>query len=359
MGYNLPAEMFSEWAIGGIVIAVRLYARWKVGKGKFDWDDLFLSFATISWTLLVVTLYLCTSVHKSNIGLSEETAMEVPNDMISDYRSGSIDAFIAWICYIAVVWLFKWVLMFLYMRITKGLWEHRLTIAVAVFSVMTFVASMLLHLCICHPIQKNWQIKPYAGDDCTLRPLNYIIIDTLSIYLYLSSSKQELLYGKSYYYVSYFRREYSSWSPAVLRAYYSVKDISTLSTALGWASRESIVSALTVCAPGIKPLISSSRWFSTNTNSGSTSAGFSSTFKGKRSSVFPGSESHAEDNNALHPYELSSSLAWSKPRPESRGESQEHIVLQSKTSTELSHSPPNDNEIVVTTDVTLPEAYMP
>jgi hypothetical protein len=47
MSYKLPAEMFSEWAIGVLVIAVRLYARWKVGKGKFDRDDLLLLFATV------------------------------------------------------------------------------------------------------------------------------------------------------------------------------------------------------------------------------------------------------------------------------------------------------------------------
>lgn len=140
---------------------------------------------------------------------------------------------------------------------------------------------------------------------------------------------------------------------AVLRAYYSVKNISTLSTALGWASREAIVSALTVCAPGIKPLISRSRWFSTNSNS--ASAGLSSTPNGKRSSLFPGSKSHGGEDSGLHPYELSSSLGWGRSRRDPSGESQEHIVIQTKTSDEHSHSPPSGNEIMVTTDVTLSE----
>jgi hypothetical protein len=48
MAYNVSAELFAEWAIGLVIIAVRLYARWKVGKGKFYWDDLCLVLATVS-----------------------------------------------------------------------------------------------------------------------------------------------------------------------------------------------------------------------------------------------------------------------------------------------------------------------
>lgn len=48
---------------------------------------------------------------------------------------------------------------------------------------------------------------------------------------------------------------------AFLRAYYSVKNISTLAIALGWASREALVSVFTVSAPGVKPLITQSKWF--------------------------------------------------------------------------------------------------
>lgn len=52
MAYNLAAEMFSEWAIGMVLIGVRLYARWKVGKGKFHWDDFCLGLAVVRLLLL-------------------------------------------------------------------------------------------------------------------------------------------------------------------------------------------------------------------------------------------------------------------------------------------------------------------
>jgi len=47
MAYNVAAELFAEWAIGLGIIAVRLYARWKVGGEKFYWDDLCLGSVTV------------------------------------------------------------------------------------------------------------------------------------------------------------------------------------------------------------------------------------------------------------------------------------------------------------------------
>lgn len=43
---------------------------------------------------------------------------------------------------------------------------------------------------------------------------------------------------------------------AILRAYYSLVNISSNAVALGWASREVLVAAIVVCSPTIKPLVS-------------------------------------------------------------------------------------------------------
>jgi hypothetical protein len=133
---------------------------------------------------------------------------------------------------------------------------------------------------------------------------------------------------------------------AFLRAYYSVKDISELSTALGWASREALVSVITICAPGIKPLFSSSRWFSSKGSSNHTSR------TPKQNGMFTSSRSQG-DVYGKHPYELSS-FGWGKSRRDSTGESQQHIVVDTSRSGEDSIE--HDKEgIVVTTDVTLSE----
>lgn len=152
---------------------------------------------------------------------------------------------------------------------------------------------------------------------------------------------------------------------AFLRAYYSVKNISTLSIALGWASREALLSVITVSAPGIKPLITQSRWFRTYgdgyssypTNSRGLHydrSGFSSASKAQRDGDVTTISTACERQ---HPYELSSSLGWKKGRRDSSTESQERIIGDN-------HSPLHggkrdsraDNAgIVVTTDVAFSE----
>jgi hypothetical protein len=134
---------------------------------------------------------------------------------------------------------------------------------------------------------------------------------------------------------------------AFLRAYYSVHNISELATALGWASREALVSVITVCAPGIKPLISSSRWFSSK----GSSNGISQT--PKRSSLFTSSRSQGGETYNRHRYELSS-LGLGKSRRDSTGESQQHIVVDTTGSGGHSLESGKDG-IIITKDVTLSE----
>ncbi|THC91824.1 hypothetical protein EYZ11_008717 [Aspergillus tanneri] len=319
MGYNGSAELFAEWAIGLVVIAVRFYARWNVGKRSFYWDDLCLGFATVFWTFHTIFLYYCTDVYGSNIGLTEKTAMEVPDDMAAKLRKGSIFAFIAWLSYIFMVWSFKGVLMFLYSRLTMGLWQHRLAQIVGVACVCTFLTSLFFHLFICYPVHRSWQVKPYAGDNCTIRPLNYIVIETLSIVTDLGIMSvpiplvlaARIPTSQKIFLCALFSSGVFVMVAAFLRAYYSVKDINTLSTALGWASREALVSVFIVCAPGIKPLFAKFGWFG---------------------------------SYASHGYGY-------KKKRESSAESQERIV---GSGVERDHMDVNKREgIMVTTDVTL------
>ncbi|EHA18788.1 hypothetical protein ASPNIDRAFT_134351, partial [Aspergillus niger ATCC 1015] len=357
MRYNLTAEMFSEWAIGLVVIAVRLYTRFSVDRGMFRWDDVCLVLGTIFWTLLVVFLYLCTAVYGSNIGLNDTTATEVPDDQVPSLTKGSIYAFLAWLSYILMVWSFKGVLVFLYNRLTIGLSQHRLALAVGAFTVCTFVVSLLFDLLICRPIEKNWQVKPYAGmlfshiqshllTYCTRTDLCIMCVPIpLIIVAKIPTSQKWILTGL-------FSSGIFVMIAAGLRAYYSVKDLSTLATALGWASRQAFVSAIIVCAPGIKPLLSRFSWFA----SYSSSRGYDK--KDRSRTTFFNSKSGGRDVTVVstcepQPYELSS-MGWPRKRQNSSGESQEHIMdfLPAPQQGYAGDSERNMG-IMITTDVTL------
>lgn len=144
---------------------------------------------------------------------------------------------------------------------------------------------------------------------------------------------------------------------AVLRAYYSVSNLNNLEVALGWASREALVSVIVVCAPGIKPLLSQFKWFQ-SFKSSSNGYGTSNQRTGK-SGLFNSKSGNftaisTKNDEGQHPYELSIMRKDNKgKRDDSSTESKERIIdppLQLPGG-----SPPRDNGdgIVVTTEYTL------
>lgn len=54
----------------------------------------------------------------------------------------------------------------------------------------------------------------------------------------------------------------------ILRAHYSLEDLSLLPVAAQWASREAIVGSIAISVPGIKPLFSRSRWLASRNKTG-------------------------------------------------------------------------------------------
>ncbi|KAL4930347.1 uncharacterized protein BDV17DRAFT_259442 [Aspergillus undulatus] len=369
MGYNLTAELYAEWAIGIFIAGVRIYTRWVVDKRGMYWDDLFLILGLVFWTVMTVTLHLCTAVYSSNIGLNEESALQVPDSELHSYKLGSVHAFVAWIAYILAVWAFKGVLVILCTRITSGLWQHRLSLGVGTFCICTFTVSLIFDLTMCHPIEKNWQVKPYAGDNCTIRPLNYIVIEVLSIITDLAVMcvpiplvlAARIPFSQKVILIALFCSGIFVMICAILRAYYSVTDIKTFATALGWASRECFVSVLIVCAPGIKPLFARFRWFKTYGSSNEYSRSNTNTLThttGNKSRGRVFSSKNGGHFNTListherEPYEMDTGLGWKKhKRTGSSDESQEAIISSSRDVKHPDQENMDSMGIRVTTDV--------
>lgn len=145
---------------------------------------------------------------------------------------------------------------------------------------------------------------------------------------------------------------------AVLRAYYSVSNLNNLDVALGWASREALVSVVVVCAPGIKPLLSQFKWFQ-SFKSSSNGYGTSNQRTGK-SGLFNSRSGNftaisTKNDEGQHPYELSIMKKDNKgKRDDSSTESKERII-DPPLQLPGGRSPPRDNAdgIVVTTEYTL------
>ncbi|KAI1505685.1 hypothetical protein F5X99DRAFT_215397 [Biscogniauxia marginata] len=267
MAYNLNVELFTELGIGILIFSLRFYARWRVaGFSGFGIDDMFAGVAVIFWILEATFLFTC-GYFGNNIGLNDQTAMEIPDSEVPQIVKGSKHAYVAWVFYILLIWSLKAVLLFLYNRLTMGLWQQKLARIMMGVSAATFLASLFWHIFSCFPTHRAWQVKPFPGDDCTLRRGNYIIITALDVItdlgimaiplpMLLQSSlsiRRKLSLGVL------FSSGIFVMICAVLRAYYSLRDIQTLSVALGWASREILVASIVVCAPALKPLVSTAR----------------------------------------------------------------------------------------------------
>jgi len=87
----------------------------------------------------------------------------------------------------------------------------------------------------------------------------------------------------------------------ILRAYYSLKSLTTLSIALGWANRECFVAAIVVSLPGIKPLFRNTRWI------GSSNRGKQYNYTGPSSSGYNGFGSKFSGNTKTYITSLVSS----------------------------------------------------
>ncbi|ODM15892.1 hypothetical protein SI65_08733 [Aspergillus cristatus] len=309
MAYNQIAECFAEYAIGTCFLLLRLFARVRMaGVCSLQLDDAFAVMAIIFFTLQTAIIYLL-GVFGNNIGLNTVTAMQVPDSQVPKLELGSKLAFMNWIWYMCYIWCLKGVLLCLYNKLTQGTRRQHLVWAASAFCFLTWLVCILTHICICTPITRNWQIKPYAGDSCTIRGPLYIVIAVMNVIsdiiiilipIPILVKLQVPLHRKAIL-TAMFSSGIFIMICTILRAYYSLKSLTTLSIALGWANRECFVAAIVVSLPGIKPLFRNTRWI------GSSNRGKQYNYTGPSSSGYNGFGSKSSGNTKTYITSLVSS----------------------------------------------------
>lgn len=149
----------------------------------------------------------------------------------------------------------------------------------AAASFIAYVAVILTLFGHCTPIQKNWQIKPYAGDQCTVTVVNYVVVAALNVLTDVGilsipiplvwkvkiPLRRKLVIGLllcSGIFVII---------AALLRCILTLADASQIGNSTIWASRETVVSIIAISTPAIKPLFSQNRWIGGSHEKGSRS----------------------------------------------------------------------------------------
>ncbi|KAI9735112.1 MAG: hypothetical protein M1834_001700 [Cirrosporium novae-zelandiae] len=287
---SFDVEIWTEYGIGMLIFILRFLARWKVvGIKNFQADDYFALAGMIIWSVDSAFLYLLGEFG-TFVGLNEETAEALDEKTVQNYTAGSKILFATWFTYLSVIWCMKGVLLSLYSRIT--------------------------------PIHKNWQVKPYAGDACTLTILNYVLFATLNIItdIGILAIPLPLIFQVK---IPFHRKLIIALllcsgifviCAALLRAVLSIQAIHKVTIAALWAARETFVSAVATSLPAIKPLFTHARWiksWKSNSNSNTKSHPKTSKFPWSKS----GNNTTTITSKMGKPYELSSANAnWSSAK---------------------------------------------
>ncbi|KAF4468990.1 srpk [Fusarium albosuccineum] len=238
------------------------------------------------YTIITVIIEKIT-VYGGLIGQTDESVQLLTPELVASFTIGQKLTFADWIIYILYMWALKSAMLSIYWGLAKGLPKYRIMVLTAMaFVFLTFIASLLTHICGCLPVRRNWQIVPYPGgklplsNTCALRNLNYYVIGILNavsdgvivcIPIPIIAKTNLSIWRKLLLMVLLGCGGFIIIA-TILRTYYSLKSISLLPVAAGWTSREMFVAAVAVSAPGIKPLFSPRKWFrSTKRSAPSTS----------------------------------------------------------------------------------------
>ncbi|KAI9642124.1 hypothetical protein NHQ30_008925 [Ciborinia camelliae] len=229
--------------VGTAAFILRFFARWKtVGFENFTYDDLFCFIGMIFYAL--------------------DAALTYADGMISDIASRRLGSIVGLTATTA--------------PLVPPEKAHDLSLGSASFTLLptyTWLMATQADENLCTPIQRNWQVNPYP-DNCILRKPNHALIGTLNILSDLGVMAIPLpilfaarmpLYRKLILGVLFCSGIFVIVA-VILRVYFSLGDIGSLSTATSWALRESFISVITATAPGIKPLFNRSSWIESTMN---------------------------------------------------------------------------------------------
>ncbi|KAK1970016.1 hypothetical protein LY78DRAFT_722089 [Colletotrichum sublineola] len=277
MATPFQTEAWTEYGFGVLVILLRIFSRWKIVGFNWQGDDYFAVLCLIFWTLELVMLELIGQ-NGTNIGITDEIGATLTAEEIVKFEFGSKCLLAGWNFYVTLIWCLKACILFFFSRITLATRQQRIVKWTAIATILAYVGVILTIWCHCTPVQKNWQVVPFPGDQCTLAVANYLSLVVLNIStdMLIVSIPLPLLWAVK---LSLKRKLAIGvllcsgifvMIAALLRCILSLKDINGINVSTIWAIRETFVGIIAVNAACIRPLFSNSRWLKSSKGSSGT-----------------------------------------------------------------------------------------
>ncbi|POR36122.1 Uncharacterized protein TPAR_03687 [Tolypocladium paradoxum] len=272
------AEAWTEYGLGVFVLFLRCFSRWKtVGFKNWEWDDVFAILVIVFWTLELLTLELIGQ-YGTNIGVTGKKTALLTDIEIRRLEFGSKCVLAGWNFYVTLIWTLKGHMLCFYSRIALGLTLQRVVKWTGLACVIAYVGVLGAIWGHCRPVQKNWQVVPYPGDECTMAVANYLTLVVLNVMTDVVIVgiplpllwKAKMTIGRKIAIGALLCSGVFIIVATILRCALSLRGEQGIHDGTIWAIRETFVGIMAVNAACIKPLFSKSRWITSSNGSSAT-----------------------------------------------------------------------------------------
>ncbi|KAL0766416.1 hypothetical protein CaCOL14_010861 [Colletotrichum acutatum] len=181
MATPFQVEAWTEYAIGLLVLLIRIVYRTRLVGTNWEGDDYFAAIAVLFWTGELLMLEMIGR-YGSITGMSDAIALTLSDQQKQSIVIGSKCLLAGWVLYVTLIWCLKACMLFLYMRLTYdsstspstcgsladvvnrlNLQQQKMVKITAGACVLCYVATVLVIMTKCMPVHRNWQIYPYPG----------------------------------------------------------------------------------------------------------------------------------------------------------------------------------------------------
>ncbi|KAF5858998.1 hypothetical protein ETB97_003489 [Aspergillus alliaceus] len=213
-------EQWAEFGFGVLIIFVRMGVRIRtVGLRGFQGDDYF--------------------------------AFLLTPEQYSSVVAGSKAELAAWYSYTALIWVMKAKMLFLYKRLTLGLWQSRVIKWLAILCGITYLAVFLTVTFGCFPISNNWRVYPPPSKQCGLKIQNVIVTCVLNVSTDFALKLVIAVFLSSGIFVI---------TASIIRTSLTLVAEPSSITVNRWGIRETFVGVATVNLPILRPLFTKRFW---------------------------------------------------------------------------------------------------
>ncbi|KAG9647979.1 hypothetical protein KCU64_g9961, partial [Aureobasidium melanogenum] len=165
--HDLQRESWALYALGIVVIALRMYARIrKLGVRHLEFDDYLILVAAVFYTLLIVTLNLTAQGGGSALAMPGEDVSALTEEQVKVRQRGAKIDLVAEQAMLNTIWILKVCTLKLYGCLTMGLKQQIAVKILAVYTAIGYVACQLAYFLECRPFSSYWQISPSPPLNC-------------------------------------------------------------------------------------------------------------------------------------------------------------------------------------------------